>query len=197
MDNKKVNIGGNSNDIFHRYKRDIVCITHTRKKGVQTVVRNLDIIAQQLHVKVSDLQKVIRKKTNTSVTKNIINGCYTVEQIETVINDFVKKYVLCKKCLLPELKNNVCSSCGFDGIKIKEPDTIKEKESTIILDECPKGKEEPNKVETKVVEYINQLYELKDKAGANEMIDLCWRIATTEDLTTYSEQIEKFIETKK
>ena len=57
----KVNIGGDKNDPFYRYKRDVIQIEFNTKKGGTTTILNMDTICKQLNAP-SEFKKSFYKK---------------------------------------------------------------------------------------------------------------------------------------
>ena len=140
---KKININGDQNDIFYRYKMPEVIV---RQQGAFYAFLNVDdIMAEKggINRPLSDMQKFLNKNLHTSFTyknKSLITSApITKESVQNVIFDYIKKFILCTKCSSPEtiinkVKNksfNVCKACGnsdellADGviqpIKKKEP----------------------------------------------------------------------------
>lgn len=117
----KVNIGGDPDDQFYRYKRDVLELRREHKHGVQTRLLNLFTIAKQLHVSVQPLASAIKKTlgVNFTVDKDskqcIIQGAVGVEPLEQAIERYIKRHVLCRKCGLPELRDDICTACGGVG----------------------------------------------------------------------------------
>jgi hypothetical protein len=110
-------IDPDTTDPYYRYRRSPLNIKTNKKKGVQTILLNIEEIANQLRVPTTAIMKYISKKIGCGIKDVTINKDLSVEDIETVINNFIRKYVLCKKCRLPELKASKtavkCSACGF------------------------------------------------------------------------------------
>jgi translation initiation factor 5 len=101
-------------DPFYRYKMPEIEILQIGKK---TQLSNLQDISICLKVKVEELFKYIFKTLNTmGQLKNKQNyqlsGNFNKEKIQIVIYDYIEKFILCKICSIPEIKNNVCLACG-------------------------------------------------------------------------------------
>lgn len=118
----KVNIGGDGSDKFYRYQRDQIQVKVENKHGVQTRILNLFLIARQLHVDVAAVAIFIKKTlgSNLTVDKNaqqcLIQGETYAPKLEAVLVQFIAKHVLCKKCGLPELRDDVCLACGVSQL---------------------------------------------------------------------------------
>jgi len=114
----------NSDDPFYRYKRDIISIVH---KQSETHILNLHKIARQLcctpikdEKYIESLYKALLrkiKKLGTSVKEIenivVVKGKIEKSVLEGIINNFIKKYILCPKCSSPEFNTKICSACGF------------------------------------------------------------------------------------
>lgn len=111
-----INIGGNSNDIYYRYKRDIITITSINKQGGLTEITNIESIRRQLQVPdefVNKFYKNIKKLGKSMVKPGVIRGDISVKELEKILEKMIIKYVLCPKCKLPEWDREVCNACGF------------------------------------------------------------------------------------
>jgi translation initiation factor 5 len=120
-----INIGGDKNDKFYRYKRERSNILIV---GNKTKILNLYKISQQLVGNFSDqsprvfnaLVKTLRKKLSLNIKIEektnhvIIQGHISVVQIEEIVQDFIQKYILCPKCKLPEWNGITCTACGYN-----------------------------------------------------------------------------------
>lgn len=119
----KINIPNSVNDPSYRYKRDKIEITIQNTNGGITKLLNIDKIAVQLGTPQDEILKFLKKKANTSVIEK--NGPFlrkteTVENIENMLEDFIKKEILCPLCNNPEfIAKNVkktciktCKACG-------------------------------------------------------------------------------------
>lgn len=112
----------NRNDPFYRYKRHI-CKTQEFKG--KTVLPNLAQISHELGRPLPLLIKYIGYTVNakTGETKGeklpYVQGKFTAQNIEKIIDTFVQEGVLCGECNNPETKmdNRVldCASCGHRG----------------------------------------------------------------------------------
>jgi translation initiation factor 2 beta subunit (eIF-2beta)/eIF-5 len=117
---KLVNIGGgHEDDAFYRYKREVVKVRTEHKHGIQTRLLNLFSIAKQLHLKdVQHLVKDIKKTLGANITVDpnsqtcVIQTLVPVDKLEFAINKYIEQHVLCRKCRLPELRDDICLACG-------------------------------------------------------------------------------------
>jgi translation initiation factor 2 beta subunit (eIF-2beta)/eIF-5 len=119
----KVNIPNSATDPTYRYKRDKIEITIQNTNGGITKLLNIDKIAVQLGTKQDEILKFLKKKANTSIIEK--NGPFlrkseTVENIENMLEDFIKKEILCPLCNNPEFTAEIvkktciktCKACG-------------------------------------------------------------------------------------
>jgi len=140
---KKININGDLNDVFYRYKMPEVIV---RQQGAFYAFLNIDDVCAEkggINRPLTDVQKFLNKNLHTSFTyknKSLITSApITKDIIQNTIFDYINKFILCGKCSSPEtiinkIKNksyNACSACGnldeisVNGIVI----TIKKKEN--------------------------------------------------------------------
>lgn len=113
------NIGGInvSDDKYYRYKRSVVNISYKNSHGGQTVIDNLDKISHEIQTKPGNIVKYLKKNLNVNINDNVINATITKEKLETAIDNFIEKFILCPNCKLPEYQANLCSACGFTPSK--------------------------------------------------------------------------------
>lgn len=123
-----INIGGDSNDPHYRYKREKIKTLFNNKDS--TTLVNITQIAKQLKVDPSQITNYLQKKCGMTIfgisirSKNKISE----ENIENQIEKFIKEFVLCPKCKLPELKDGGCNACGYSencskSLIVKETET--------------------------------------------------------------------------
>jgi translation initiation factor 2 subunit 2 len=107
----------NLTDPSYRYQRDVVKIN---KSGQQYVLENIVEIASQLHVSVDSIKKFLQNKLNQPVILDKKTNQLKIKSItsslENYIEEYIKLYVLCKKCNKPELDNKKCKCCGYNNI---------------------------------------------------------------------------------
>lgn len=107
-----INIGGDPDDTFYRYKREISQVKYESKNGIQTKWINMDAIFKQLKYSTDQLHSYLKKGLNMNVKDNIIHGNVTVAQIEKILQKFVTEIILCPTCKLPEWNLQICRACG-------------------------------------------------------------------------------------
>ena len=145
-----VNIG-NSKDEHYRYKMPVPhCTKKVHRNSFKTSIHNLIDIATSLRVSCTYLTRYLGIELNTNSTEEfgitILHGEYQSDIILNTIQKFIKMFVLCPKCELPEIKLSVdknenivydCACCGSSGfiidthkvanyIKINPPKTASE-----------------------------------------------------------------------
>jgi len=133
METKTKNIGGVDKDKFHRYKRPvpIIKVEKPGTNGVKTVIENMTAIAKALAIPPEyptrffgyELGSQATYEDSADRTCTIIKGKHTVQDLDRILEEFIKKFILCPKCKLPETKISVkkeqvridCRGCGFAG----------------------------------------------------------------------------------
>ena len=126
---EELNIPSTVKDPHYRYKMPKIQITvQGSGNGIKTNWLNLPDVSNALKVPVEYPIKFIGKElgSNIDIKTNsyLINGSHDVEKMQELLDKFIKKYVLCPKCKLPEIhgkikvkkdKNEIkctCRSCG-------------------------------------------------------------------------------------
>ena len=128
MSTDKLNIPSTVKDPHYRYKMPrIQTTTQGSGNGIKTNWVNLPDVASALKVPLEYPIKFIARElganSDTKSNSYLINGSHGVEQMQELLDKFIRKYVLCPKCHLPEIhgkirvgkKNEIkctCRSCG-------------------------------------------------------------------------------------
>lgn len=120
-----MNIGGNSNDMFYRYRMPKLELIFENKKGGITIIKNIDIIAEKLERPVKMIGKYISKNIGCSAKVKLNKGMILIgkwddDRLNNIIQQFINKFVLCPECSNPETdyeenKKNIilkCRACG-------------------------------------------------------------------------------------
>jgi len=132
MSSKMVNIGGDPNDVNYRYKMPpLTTKVEGRGNGIKTVLMNIVDVAKSLHTEPSYATKFFGMEVgavsqfDTKRNVGIVNGVHQTKELQKMLRKFVREFILCQKCGLPELqfkvhqKKNVllqkCASCGWKG----------------------------------------------------------------------------------
>lgn len=124
-----INIG-NVKDEHYRYKMPKFVLKVTGKgNGVKTIITNMQDVAKALKIQGSYITKYIgffgsRSSFDPETGKAIINGKMNYDDALKYLNEFIKKFILCSKCKLPETLMSVdenivhmtCNACGFDAL---------------------------------------------------------------------------------
>jgi translation initiation factor 5 len=120
----KVNIPKSNVDTFFRYKRDEIEVKVINTNGGNTELSNIKIISDQLGEDIELIIKYIKKKINTNITKKndvyIINKILTKNELEDILEEYIKLFILCKSCSNPEFSKTktkkeeirTCKACG-------------------------------------------------------------------------------------
>lgn len=105
-------------DPKYRYKRDMIV---TEKSGQFYVIKNLQLIADDIKIKLNDLVKFLQKKINQPIIFDKSTNTYKIksgqQDLEKYLEEYIVLHLVCKKCNLPEVKETrVCSACGHQDI---------------------------------------------------------------------------------
>lgn len=112
------NIGDIRNDPFYRYKRSLLQIN---KVGQFNIISNFRQVCRQLDIKKpnqeKDLVDYFKKNLKQQVIYEAERGTIKVKSFpidpEEILEEYIKKYIICVTCGYPELGDNrVCRSCG-------------------------------------------------------------------------------------
>jgi len=133
MATKTKNIGGTDKDAFYRYKRPELKtkVEKPGTNGVKTVIENIGAIAKALKVPPEYPTRFLGYELCTQATYEdsadrtctIVKGKHTEKELDKALDEFIKKFVLCPTCKLPETRISVkkgqvrikCASCGHAG----------------------------------------------------------------------------------
>lgn len=122
-----VNVRRDVSDPFYRYKMErLVTKIEGKGNGIKTVVVNLSSVAQSLARPGSYLIKYfgfeLGAQTNLDPPDDrwIINGAHEASKLQELLDGFINKFVLCKKCKNPETDVHIkdgrilldCKACG-------------------------------------------------------------------------------------
>lgn len=119
----------NSNDPSFRYKIHKINISLTGKgNGCFTHLDNIKIIAKEINHNPLTITKYIGYVLGAKINEDKlwIQGHHKIDNIQKAIFDFIKTFVLCQKCSVPELQYDIsqikkhilikthCLGCGHD-----------------------------------------------------------------------------------
>ena len=109
---QRLNIPSTVKDPHYRYTMPKIQITTQGSgNGIKTNWVNLPEVSNALKVPLEYPIKFIARElgSNTETKSNsfLINGSHNVEKMQELLDKFIKKYVLCQKCHLPEIHGKV------------------------------------------------------------------------------------------
>ncbi|KAF9179638.1 hypothetical protein BGZ50_006777 [Haplosporangium sp. Z 11] len=123
-----LNIGGQSDDAFYRYKMPrLVSKIEGKGNGIKTVIPNMSDIARALSrpstypTKYFGCELGAQVKCDEKTDRYIVNGAHDAAKLQQLLNGFIQKFVLCPSCGNPETdiivdKTNTiqmyCNACG-------------------------------------------------------------------------------------
>ncbi len=134
MDYNQININGDENDLFYRYKMPKVKLDYNNKMK-RTIITNSSDIGTSLARDHKLISKFMSKSLSTQSSLSdgciVINGIYNDQEMQDQIYNFINRYVLCDKCNNPETslvkkKDCIqlpCIACGHNKY-IKELDGL-------------------------------------------------------------------------
>ncbi|PXF40579.1 putative eukaryotic translation initiation factor 5-1 [Gracilariopsis chorda] len=147
---ESVNIGG-GDDQFNRYKMPpVIGKVEGRGNGIKTRIVNCVEVARALHrppgyvCKFFGCELCAQTKINDADGEYIVNGAFSQSVLADTLQKFIKMFVLCNSCNLPEtdikVKKNglitqVCNACGATGVC-----DMTHKLCTYIVNNPPDGK---------------------------------------------------------
>ena len=161
MSNKMINIGGPKNDASYRYQMHALkCKIEGRGNGIKSVITNITTIAKELNTDPSYITKFFGmecgavSKFDKKREMGIINGKRDAKDYQSMLEKFIRDFILCPKCGLPELASKIrgeelkhkCKACAWHGdntstLKVKDF-IIKHPTASI---PAKKGKTKPSK----------------------------------------------------
>ncbi|KAI8608087.1 domain found in IF2B/IF5-domain-containing protein [Chytriomyces sp. MP71] len=143
-----INIRRDVTDQFYRYKMPkLISKIEGKGNGIKTVVPNMSDIAKALSRPPSYPTKFFgselgaQTKVDEKTDRYIINGAHDAEKLQTVLDSFITKFVLCPKCLNPETDLIIqkdetitrnCQACGAN-----EPVDLRHKLCVFIIKNPP------------------------------------------------------------
>jgi translation initiation factor 5 len=111
-----VNIPKDIDDPFFRYKRHTIETRIINKSNGITEMTNLNVISKELDRSPDDIIKFLKTRLGLRINKKhqIYTSCTNAANLEKLLEMYIKKHVLCKKCNNPETGQEtlVCKACG-------------------------------------------------------------------------------------
>lgn len=115
-----INIDGSS-DPHYRYKMPPVKVEHINSKGGMTKMYNANQVCKAIYRSLKDLKAYYSRKLGNQVKIKdnhlIFKGVINDDLLQTLLHEYITKYVLCRKCNSPETINNKCQACGYLVVK--------------------------------------------------------------------------------
>lgn len=175
-----VNVRRDVSDPFYRYKMErLQTKIEGKGNGIKTVVVNLTSVAQSLARPGSYLIKYfgfeLGAQTNLDPADDrwIINGAHEANKLQELLDGFISKFVLCKKCKNPETDVQIkdgrimldCKACG----QRSEVD-LRLKLSGFMLKNVPK-KTKKDKAERRAARKAKQNGKGEENSGGDDNSD--------------------------
>jgi translation initiation factor 5 len=175
-----VNVRRDVSDPFYRYKMErLQTKIEGKGNGIKTVVVNLTSVAQSLARPGSYLIKYfgfeLGAQTNLDPADDrwIINGAHEANKLQELLDGFISKFVLCKKCKNPETDVHIkdgrimldCKACG----QRSEVD-LRLKLSGFMLKNVPK-KTKKDKAERRAARKAKQNGKGEENSGGDDNSD--------------------------
>ncbi|KAF9162796.1 hypothetical protein DFQ26_003226 [Actinomortierella ambigua] len=123
-----LNIGGQSDDAFYRYKMPkLIHKVEGKGNGIKTVIPNMSDIARSLNrpptypTKFFGCELGAQVKCDEKTDRYIVNGQHDADKLQQLLNGFIQRFVLCPACGNPETDILVdksstifmyCNACG-------------------------------------------------------------------------------------
>lgn len=132
MSSKMINIGGDEKDANYRYKMPpLTTKIEGRGNGIKTVLMNVPAVAKALHTEPSYATKFFGMEVGAlsqydpKRNVGIVHGVHQTKELQLMLKKFIKEFILCPKCKMPELQFKVhqkkavllqkCAACGWKG----------------------------------------------------------------------------------
>jgi|SRR3989338_3780770 len=119
-----------SNDNFNRYKMEKL---ESKNQLNKTYLVNIDKVSRDLKtttnyiIKNYEYQLGTRSCYDKKRNEYYLCGLYNNNNLTLILNDFIKKYLICTACNLPEitflLEKKLCFQCSACGIKTSSNDS--------------------------------------------------------------------------
>ena len=127
--NMALNVNRKMVDPFYRYKMPcLVTKVEGKGNGIKTVISNMIDIAKCLKCPAIYVMKYFsyelgaQTQFDAKTNRYIVNGVHEGDKLQNMLDGFIKKFVLCKKCENPETSFKIiekkcilkssCEACG-------------------------------------------------------------------------------------
>ncbi|XP_064601567.1 eukaryotic translation initiation factor 5-like [Liolophura sinensis] len=128
-----VNVNTSVSDQFYRYKMPrLIAKVEGKGNGIKTVIVNMAEVAKALSrpptypTKFFGCELGAQTQFDFKNERYIVNGSHDASKLQSLLDGFIKKFVLCPDCSNPETNLNVsvkkqiilqrCIACGYSGI---------------------------------------------------------------------------------
>ena len=123
-----INIGGDPNDPFYRYKMESLKTQIVGKgNGIQTILLNIEQVASMIGHPLEIITKYLSYCTGSiwNSSKNSLTGNQDLTTLQEYISQYITSFVLCGGCGNPETSYHIegkkkraelfvkCASCGY------------------------------------------------------------------------------------
>ncbi|KAI9143955.1 eukaryotic translation initiation factor 5 [Paraphysoderma sedebokerense] len=156
MATRLLNIGGDKDDRFYRYKMpSIISKIEGKGNGIKTVIPNMSDIGKALHrppsypTKYFGCELGAQVKLEEKNDRYIVNGAHDAQKLQQLMEGFIQKFVLCAACGNPETDLIIsrdgdiirdCKACGQ-----RTDVDMRHKLTTFIVKNPPDGSQETGK----------------------------------------------------
>ncbi|XP_060070518.1 eukaryotic translation initiation factor 5-like [Ylistrum balloti] len=125
-----LNINSEVTDPFYRYKMPrLLAKVEGKGNGIKTVIVNMVEVAKALDrpptypTKYFGCELGAQTQFDFKNERYIVNGSHDAQKLQSLLDGFIKRFVLCPECSNPETKFTVkkttiaqrCIACGFSG----------------------------------------------------------------------------------
>jgi translation initiation factor 5 len=128
-----VNVNRSVSDQFYRYKMPkLIAKVEGKGNGIKTVIANMVEIGKSLNrpptypTKYFGCELGAQTQFDLKNDRFIVNGSHDAQKLQSLLDGFIKKFVLCPECDNPETKllvnqkkqtiNQHCIACGYQGM---------------------------------------------------------------------------------
>lgn len=126
---KMVNINREIVDSFYRYKMPLMTIkVEGRGNGIKTLITNMDQVGKSLArssewvIRYFAIELGVQHQMKAQENAYLVKGRFEAETFQTLLDKFIKNFVLCQECSNPETDIRVtskskieqkCKACGY------------------------------------------------------------------------------------